>query len=98
VYLIGVWLGEDQRTNTMKTHVSKPLGCAFKFLPIAPDSIANIVVINNHGLPIIITTLGEVLFSAWISLINIVDFLMQHKFHLHYVILIEEVEKVKNKS
>ena len=29
--LMGVWLGEDQRTNTISTHVYKRLDYAFKF-------------------------------------------------------------------
>jgi hypothetical protein len=29
--LIGVWLGDDQRTNTMKTHVRRRLDYAFRF-------------------------------------------------------------------
>ena len=31
LYLIGVWLGEDRRTNTTKTHVYKRLDYDFKF-------------------------------------------------------------------
>ena len=31
LYLIGVWVGEDQRTNTKKTHARKSLDYALKF-------------------------------------------------------------------
>ena len=29
--LIGMWFGEDQRANIIKTHVSKRLDCVFKY-------------------------------------------------------------------
>ena len=31
VYLIGLWFGEDQRTNTIKTHALKRLDYVFRF-------------------------------------------------------------------
>ena len=30
VYLVGVWLGEDQRTNTIETHRSRNQTCTLK--------------------------------------------------------------------
>jgi hypothetical protein len=29
--LIGIWFGEDQRANTIKTHIQKRLDCVLKY-------------------------------------------------------------------
>ena len=41
LYLIGVWLGGDQRTNTIKTHAQKRLDYINKFYLTTPHSIVN---------------------------------------------------------
>jgi hypothetical protein len=41
LYLTGVWLGEDQRTNTIKTHFKKRMDYIF--------SLINYSTINSEG-------------------------------------------------
>ena len=63
LYLIGVWLGEDPRTNSINIHVSKRLVYVFKILLATPHSIVNTIgrtyvlgeEINRHVFPIIVT-------------------------------------------
>ena len=43
LYLIGVWLGEDQRTNTLETHVLKRLDYGFHTLLTIPHTIVNTI-------------------------------------------------------
>jgi hypothetical protein len=43
LYLIGVWLGEDQITNTLKTHVLKKIGLRLQILSSTPYSLVNTI-------------------------------------------------------
>ena len=47
IYLIGVWFGEDQIINTIKTHVYKRLDYVFKILLTSLDSIMKT---NGHAM------------------------------------------------
>lgn len=89
LYLIGVWVGVDQRTNTMTTCVQKRLDYVFKIFPTIPHSTVNTIGmtyafnegVNKHALPI--TTMSEIRLRL-ISNAIFVDtpsyiLLMQHK-------------------
>ena len=88
LYLTGVWFGEDQRANNMKTHVYDKLDYIFIFLLTIPHSKVNIIGstyvfslgINKHALPITIPNHGRSNFqfdSCWCF---VADLLMQHNF------------------
>ena len=47
-YLIGVWLDEDQRTNTIKTHVLKRLHYVLNFYELLHTQVGN----TNSGEPV----------------------------------------------
>lgn len=74
--LIGVWLGEEQRTNTIETRVWKRLDRVFRFLLASPHSIVNTVGrtdvfsggINEHAFPIILIEFEVTRISIWFLL------------------------------
>ena len=43
LYLIGMWLGEDQRTNTIKDTYLKEFGLRSQFVLTTPHSIVNTI-------------------------------------------------------
>ena len=77
-----MWLGEDQRTNTMKTHVWKRLDYVFKILLVSPHFIVNTLhpkvrTINPHNVThsLISPNPRERMFVVQVSLLIIVQFL-----------------------
>jgi hypothetical protein len=73
VILIGVWFGEDERTNTLKTHVRMRLHCIFKFHHLVHthyfvNTINMTYVCNsrveNYALPKTVTKSNDVQFQS----------------------------------
>ena len=71
-YLTGVWLGEDQIPNTIKTHGKREIEQSFHILLITSHSMVNIIgrtYVFNYGtkkyaLSKTLTKLGQVQFKS----------------------------------
>ena len=86
LYLIGVWLGADQRTNIIKAHVLERIGWSFQIWLTTPRSLANTVGrtyefcfegINKHALPITMTRGGTIFRMSFVD-VSLLD-LSVHK-------------------